>query len=261
MGNVYREAIEAPSDRIIVALDDMTWGEATQVIYETKEFIGLGKANSLAQRNGWKPAVDGLQDAGVRTMADTKFHDIPKTVELQVEAVTQTKASLITVHASGGQKMLEHAVTGRDRAKETLQRQYKGMLRDELIGGLLGITVLTSIDKEQCESIYGDEPEKKVIQFARTALEAGLDGIVCSGKELEAIRSDDSLSELITVVPGITPEWAKKADDQKRVVTPREAIQNGADYLVIGRAITQPPEGVSRTEAAQRINQEIAEAL
>lgn len=265
MGNVYREAIEAPSDRVIVALDNMNWAQAEDVMSEVAGEVGMAKANSIAQKQGWEHTVHKLWKMGViSTMADTKFHDIPKTVELQVKEVTETNAALITVHASGGKEMLEAAVTGRNEAIEGIKRNdNQSFLLGETGqgGGLLGITVLTSIGKEECESIYGDEPEKKVLQFARIALEAGLDGIVCSGKELKAIRSDDSLSDLITVVPGITPEWTTKASDQKRVVTPKEALQNGADYLVIGRAITQPPEGVSRTEAAQRISQEIAEAL
>jgi orotidine-5'-phosphate decarboxylase len=120
---------------------------------------------------------------------------------------------------------------------------------------------MTSYDKEDCQSIYGDTPEKKVVQFAETAAEAGLDGIVCSPKELKAIRAISEFDDLLTVVPGITPEWAKKPDDQKRISTPTEAITDGADFLVIGRAIIKPPEDIPRDEAAQRIAQEIKEAL
>jgi orotidine-5'-phosphate decarboxylase len=256
MANEYRATIEAPSDRVIVALDNMNWQVASDVMEEVGQYVGLGKANSLAQRFGWENAVQTISALGAATMADTKFHDIPQTVGLQVEAVASAGARLITVHASGGQAMLEAAVTGRDRA----YNQQSPEEWDDLLGGILGITVLTSLDGETCQSIYGDEPEKKVVQFAHIALDAGIDGIVCSGKELRAIRAIGALDDLITVVPGITPEWTQKAGDQKRIVTPTEALQSGADFIVVGRAITQPPEGISRAEAAQRIAVELGEA-
>ena len=256
MVNDYRSSIEIPSDRVIVALDKMNWDEAAQVMSEIKEYIGMAKANSIAQRQGWDHAVATIGSFGVATMADPKFHDIPETVGLEVAAVTEAGAELITIHASGDKKMLEYAVAARN---EVFDNQPSASWNDNL-GGILGITVLTSLDEDSCVSIYGDKPEKKVVQFAHIAQEAGLDGIVCSGKELRAIRAISELDNLITVVPGITPEWAKKPGDQKRVVTPTQALQMGADYIVVGRAITQPPEGISRQEAAQRIATELTEA-
>lgn len=256
MASEYRSSIEVPSDRVIVALDNMDWQVASDVMGEVGEYVGLGKANSLAQRFGWEHAISTISSLGAATMADTKFHDIPQTVDLQVEAVAACGARLITVHASGGRAMLEAAVAGRDRAFNAQPAQQW----DDLLGGILGITVLTSLDAETCTSIYGDEPEKKVVQFAHIAQEAGIDGIVCSGKELKAIRAISALDDLITVVPGITPEWTQKAGDQKRIVTPTEALQSGADFIVVGRAITKPPEGISRAEAAQRIATELGEA-
>lgn len=253
--NAYRATIEQPSNRVIVALDNMNWDQAEQLMSRVGPHTGMGKANSIAQKEGWQHAVSRLSDYGVETFADTKFHDIPETVRLQVKAVTETGPSLITVHASGGLAMLEHAVRGRDEAKAEMDLSQRTR-----VGGILGITVLTSLDGETCLSIYGDEPEKKVVQFAHLALEAGIDGIVCSAKELRAIRAISALDSLITVVPGITPEWAAKAGDQKRVATPSAALSDGADFLVIGRAITQPPEGISPEEAAQRIELELSEA-
>jgi len=250
--NLYRESIQQPSDRVIVALDNMYWDDVHDVMDEVGPHIGLAKANSLAQAKGWDHAITTLGQYGAQTMADTKFHDIPKTVELQVEAVSTLAARLITVHVSGGREMLDSAIVGRDCGSSNSP--------EPIPTGILGITVLTSLDSKDCQSIYGDEPEKKVVQFAHMAAEAGIDGIVCSGKELRAIRAISSLDDLITVVPGITPEWTQKAGDQKRIVTPTEALQSGADFIVVGRAITQPPEGVSRTEAAERIAQELGEA-
>ncbi len=255
MASEYRSIIQQPSDRVIVALDNMNWAEATSVMSEVGPNVGMAKVNSLAVKRGWEYTVNMLDKLGALTMADPKFHDIPKTVELSSEAVAECDATLITVHASGGIKMLEAAVMGRDRAydNQTVEKW------NDIMGGILAITVLTSID-EECESIFGKQPEEKVIEFAQMAQEAGVDGVVCSGKELRAIRAISALDDLITVVPGITPAWAKKANDQKRITTPREALQEGADYIVVGRAITQPPEGISQAEAAQRIAVELAEA-
>lgn len=256
MGSEYRETIYKPSDRVIVALDNMDWPTAEEVLGEVGPYIGMGKANTLALRYGWEHAVRTIGSHGAETMADPKFHDIPQTAELEAEAVASCGASLITVHASGGQAMLEAVVAGRDRA---YQAQDPARWSDKL-GGILGVTVLTSHDEESCMSIYGDKPEKKVVQFAHFALEAGAEGIVCSGKELRAIRAISALDDLITVVPGITPAWTQKAHDQKRIVTPTEAVQSGADFIVVGRAITQPPQGITRQEAAQRIAVELGEA-
>lgn len=255
----FRQTIEEPSDRVIVALDNMDWEQAGTVMGEVGTHVGLAKANSLAQRKGWEHAVDTLLGRGAFTMADTKFHDIPPTVGLQVEEVAECGASLITVHASGGEDMLKAAVDGSKKGKEAFSHPVF-TANEHRLGGILGITVLTSL-KEECETIYGADPQTKVLEFAKMAAAVGIDGIVCSGEELEAIRSDESLDDLLAVVPGITPEWAKKPDDQKRIVTPTEAVQRGADYIVVGRAITKPPEGISRAEAAQRIAEELKEAL
>lgn len=259
MSNIYRESISRPSDRVILALDNMSWGDVAEILPETEGLIGMGKINSLSQKEGWAHAIHFLDRYGFRTMADPKYHDIPKTVELHVQSVAKERASFITLHASGGEEMLKFAVNAREEAKHELS-QNGDIPIDEKIGGLLGVTVLTSLGEKETISIYGDKPAKKVLQFARIALNSGIDGIVCSGKELKAIRSNPDLDELITVVPGITPAWTTKAQDQKRVVTPKEAIAEGADYIVIGRAITSPPNGVSRKEAAQRIADEIKEA-
>ncbi|HSX18132.1 MAG TPA: orotidine-5'-phosphate decarboxylase [Candidatus Saccharimonadales bacterium] len=256
----YRAEIRIPSDRIIVALDNMDWTQASETMDKVGRYVGMGKANSIAQKLGWLHAVDRLAHLGVRTMADAKFHDIPETVRLQVKEVTESGASLITVHASGGEAMLKKAVEGREEGKKNINQNLPITLRNpEVLGGILGITVLTSLDEEECVSIYGDTPERKVTEFARMALDAGVDGIVCSPKELKAIRAISALDSLVTVVPGITPLWAKKPGDQKRVSTPIEALRDGADFEVIGRAITQPPEGMSQAGAARIIADELAE--
>lgn len=257
--NIYRQTIEVPSDRIIVALDNMSWNKAVDTMEQVSEWTGMAKANSIAQKKGWEHAANTLQGIGSFLMADAKFHDIPETVRLSVKEVTECGPRFITVHASGGKAMLEHAVLGRDEGLEGIENEVLSGFKERL-GGILGITVLTSLDGEDCVSIFGTEPEKKVVEFAHMALDAGIDGIVCSGKELRAIRAISALDTLVCVVPGITPVWAKKPGDQKRVVTPAEALQEGADFEVVGRAITKPPEGITPAEAAERIADELSEA-
>lgn len=261
--NVYRELIEDPSDRVIVALDDMTWDRAVSVMRETHLLVGMGKINSLAQNDGWQHATNLLADLGSLTMADEKFHDTPKTVELEVVEVAKSGPAFITVHASGGLKMMEAAVQGSETGEDIFLETHDYQDYDprfQVPPGILAITILTSLDEQECLSIYGATPEKKVLQLARLAAEAQVDGIVCSGQELRAIRAIPDLDHLVTVVPGITPSWAKKAHDQSRIVTPAEAVESGADFIVVGRAITQPPDGMAVGEAAARIAEEIREA-
>lgn len=261
----FRQTIREPNDRVIVALDNMDWDEAGTLMDEVGSFVGLAKANAIAQRLGWLHAVDTIgRQGGTFTMADAKYKDVPSTMENHARAITLCGPQFITVHASNTVEALQAAVAGRDEGKARIEADHAlhfkfGSMNFPILGGLLGITVLTSIE-EECASIYGDEPEKKVLQFARTAAEAGLDGIVCSGQELDMIRQESDLDDLLTVVPGMVPEWTKKPEDQKRTMTPGEALKKGADYLVIGRAITKPPEGISRAEAAERIAQELKEA-
>ncbi|MGI9027608.1 MAG: orotidine-5'-phosphate decarboxylase [Candidatus Saccharimonadales bacterium] len=258
--NVYREAIEKPSDRVIVALDGMNWATATEVMGEVGQYVGMAKANALAQKPGWEATVQRFADLGAFTMADAKYKDIPFTMENHLTEVAECAPTLITIHADNTLEAIQAAVVGRNKGKDNLVSPFHRACKDRL-GGILGVTVLTSYSEDDALSIYGDSPEDKVVQFAYTSLEAGIDGIVCSPKELKAIRKIPQLDNLITVVPGITPAWTKKPDDQKRISTPTEAIQDGADFLVIGRAITKPPEGISRGEAAYRIAEEIWEAL
>lgn len=258
--NLYREQLEAPGDRVISALDDMTWDEAIAQAQEIGPYIGMAKTNSLHQRLGSDHSVATLAANGLYTMHDGKYHDIPNTVQAHVREVTQSGASLITIHASGGLAMLQAAVKGRDEGRELVQDVFQRSSIDR-IGGLLGITVLTSL-KDECESIFGEDAKTKVIQFANMALDAGLDGIVCSVEELEAIRANSNFDSLLTVVPGITPSFAKPAEDQKRTGTPAAAIEAGADMLVIGRGINKAGNyGMTKAEAAQAIAVEVGEAL
>jgi orotidine-5'-phosphate decarboxylase len=265
--NLYRSQLINPSDRVIEALDDMGWDEAEAQMQETGGLVGMSKSNSLHQRLGVDHAVDIMDSYGSAAMIDGKFHDTPKTVRGLVREVTEAGASLITVHASGGRAMLEAAVRGRDEGRRQIGDVWRRLPR-ERIGGVLGITVLTSLDHDDCVSIFGIPADdehgivNKVLQFADMALDAGLDGIVCSPLELEAVRSKPRFDDLLTVVPGITPQFAQKAGDQKRTASPGQAIRKGADLIVVGRGIASAAEfDVTKAEAAQAIGEEVGEAL
>ena len=178
-----------------------------------------------------------------KTFTDTKLADIPNTVAGASRAIAKIGANMFNVHTSCGKEAVKQAVANRGNSL------------------VLGVTVLTSIGEEECVSIFGDKPGKKVVQFAKMLLEVGADGIVCSPQELELLYREPGLRRLTKVIPGVRPKWAAKGD-QKRVMTPYEAIMAGATYVVIGRPITQPPVEIGGpVQAAQKITEEIEKGI
>lgn len=259
MTNIYRETIVTPSDRLMVALDNMRWERATQILDDISPYATRAKVNSLAQKTGWEHAASTLIEHGFLLMADPKYHDTPETVGLSVNEAAECGPEFITVHASGGPAMLKQAVKGRDFGRENITNPILASFKERL-GGILAVTVLTSHDEEECVSIYGDKPERKVVEFAHWAVDNKVDGIVCSAKEVRAIRAFSALRDLVIVVPAVTTSWAQQPYDQKRITTPTEAMESGADFVAVGRAITTPPEGISTVEATQRVLEELAAA-
>lgn len=265
--NTFREGLNTPGSHIITAYDGMGWEGIIQTAQDVGSHTGLGKTNSAQVRPGADYVVDTLAEQGQLAMLDFKFHDIPQTVELSVREATMAGGSLITVHAGGGVKMLEAAARGAEQGRNDIKDPFKKALANQL-GGVLGITVLTSLDATDCESIFGipkdeeDGIKKKVIQFAHFALDAGLDGIVCSPLEARAVRDNSNFDGLLVVTPGITPEFATKAEDQARTTTARDAMNFGADLVVVGRAINKSSDyGMTKAEAAQAIGEEIKTGL
>jgi orotidine-5'-phosphate decarboxylase len=159
---------------------------------------------------------------------DLKLHDIPNTVAGAVRAAVHCQAAYLTLHASGGLEMMKAALkAAREEEDKTGYPAPK----------LLGVTVLTSLDAATLESVgQGSAPDQQVPRLARLAKEAGLHGVVCSPREIGLVRQ--AAPGLALVVPGIRPAGAD-AGDQKRVMTPQEAAAAGADWLVIGRPITE----------------------
>lgn len=168
--------------------------------------------------------VKAVQARGSQVFLDLKFHDIPNTVAHAVKSAAGLGVAMTTLHASGGPVMLEAA------AKAAAASGNSDLL-------LLAVTVLTSMDSAQLSSTgINVEPKEQVLRLAGLASASGIGGIVCSPLEVAAIRKSLG-NDLRIVTPGVRPSWAD-AGDQKRVMTPSEAVDAGSDWLVIGRPIT-----------------------
>jgi len=168
--------------------------------------------------------VETLQAQGFEVFLDLKFHDIPNTTAMAVKAAAELGVWMVNVHCSGGLRMMR-------ACRETL---------DDITGRrplLIGVTVLTSMEREDLAGIGLDvEPQQQVLRLAALAEQAGLDGLVCSAQEAPALKAAQPRLQLVT--PGIRPAGSAQ-DDQRRILTPRQALEAGSDYLVIGRPISQ----------------------
>lgn len=237
-------------NKVIVALDVETFDEARQLIDTLAESVDIFKVG-LQQFTAYGPFVCRyLQAKGKKVFLDLKFHDIPNTVASAVKSAVNLSVPpepmegyaplfMLTVHTVGGREMLEAAV------KAAKEQAKKNGIHAPLI---VGVTVLTSQAK------VGDM-EALVLERAQLAFECGLDGVVASVEETAAIRKKFG-KDFVIVTPGIRPAEAS-LNDQKRVATPKAAIESGSSFLVIGRPIVQDPEPY---QAARRILAEINQA-
>ena len=224
----------AAGKKVVVALDGIDRARALELAAELSNVVWGFKVNDLLLQYGVS-IISDLKKFGA-VFADAKLHDIPNTVSNSVARLAGAGADLITIHGSGGVKMIEAACRGKAQAK------------------ILAVTVLTSIDDETSKSIYGVSPRDGVERLAGLALAGGADGVVCSPEELGLFESG-RLSSLIRVTPGIRPADYGKSDDQSRVLTPEAAIKRGASLLVIGRPITGEKDPRA---AAERIELSVA---
>jgi orotidine-5'-phosphate decarboxylase len=212
---------------IIAALDVPTAEQALKLAEEIAPAVGAFKIGSELFTAAGPDIVKKIRERGAMVFLDLKFHDIPNTVAKAVAAAVQLDVQMLTVHASGGTEMLKAA---EESAQETA---WKLGRTPPLI---LGVTVLTSLDAGALREIGLDvNVEYQVRRLATVATKAGLRGLVCSPLEISALRKILPASAQL-VTPGIR-SGAEKADDQKRTLTPREAILAGANWLVIGRPI------------------------
>ncbi len=209
---------------LVVAVDTPSLDEALRLrdtLAGAASFYKVGKELFTA---AGPRAVSEFSSVG-RVFLDLKFHDIPATVAGAVRASATLGASILDVHASGGRPMLEAAVRAASDAPAPPL--------------VLGVTVLTHFDQESAAEVYpGVSIPDQVLNLARLARASGLGGVVASAAEAEALR--DAFGDgFVLLVPGVRPRWAAETHDQRRVATPGEAARRGANYIVVGRAITR----------------------
>ena len=217
-----------PEERIILALDFPEHEIALNWVEKLKSKIKTFKVGPILFLNSGSEGLKEFSNLGADIFLDLKFHDILSTVEKTARQIVRFGANMFTIHTLGGYDMMK-AVS--DAVKEEAEKQsYPKPL-------VLGVTVLTSHDKNSLEQIgINTSTQDTVLNLAELAEKANVDGLVCSGVEVKALREEFG-DRFTLVVPGIRPGTA--THDQKRVTTPAEAVSNGADYLVIGRAITE----------------------
>jgi len=232
-------------ERIIFPLDFTSLEEAKPYIKMLKDHVGLFKVGlTLFVKEGPR-VIEEIQKIakGNKVFFDLKFHDTPETIG-NVSTVLMSLSQgikFITVHTSEGEAIVKAAVDAMKNGTE-----------------VLGVTVLTSLGQGELQALgFSVTLEQRVLHLAEIARKGGCVGIVCSGREVRAVKQKFG-KDFTVVTPGIRPSWSViPGDDQRRIVTPKEAIMQGTDYIVVGRPIYRAPKPV---EAAERIAQEIEDA-
>ena len=233
-------------ERLIVALDVETAGEAESIVRELSGSVGAFKIGLQLFTAEGPAFVRRLVDSGAKIFLDLKFHDIPNTVAKASVEAARLGVWMFNLHASGGSEMMRRTI---DEVAADCDK------RSVIAPKIIAVTVLTSSNNETLNEIgVGASTEDQVLRLASLTKASGMDGVVASALEASAIRQNSNIdSNFLIVTPGIRPLTATN-DDQKRVMTPAEAIANGSDYLVIGRPITAAPD---RLNAVQDIVAEI----
>jgi orotidine-5'-phosphate decarboxylase len=217
------------SNPVYIAIDTPLLDDALDLVRKVKAHVGGVKLGLEFFCANGHHGVHEVQKLGLPIFLDLKLHDIPNTVAKAMQAINTLEPAIVTIHASGGRAMMEDA-------KAAAGSHTK----------VVGVTVLTSLDDHDLSRIgVPDDPHSQVERLAALAQEAGLDGIVCSGQEVKSARK--AWKDGFFVVPGLRPAGASTAD-QKRIVTPRQARDDGASVLVVGRPITkaEDPDAAAR---------------
>lgn len=206
--------------KIIVALDNNKIKENLEIINHLKKEAFAFKIGYEFFYNFGLEGYNLIKNNNVKIFLDLKLHDIPNTVEKAVEAITKLDPYFLTIHLSGGDEMQRLAILVKKNIK------------------IIGVSILTSLNSDQTAKYYFNRNIQNIVsQYTNSALKNKIDGIVCSPKEIFTIK-EIAKNKLIIITPGIRPiNYHDQNDDQKRTMTPREAINAGADYLVIGRPI------------------------
>lgn len=251
-----------PHERIILPLDVSLLGKAINLVFHLKDFVGMFKIGfeaiystvaglltspNAADRKSYLDDILTLAGTiGRKSFLDVKLNDIPNTMGKAARAIASMQPTMFNIHASAGEEAIKAAVANKGNSK------------------LFGVTVLTSIDTEECISIFRRRPDHQVVLFSNMLLNAGADGIICAPKEGKLLRTLPEFDRLVIACPNVRPLWAGGKDDQNkdRQMTPEEAVKAGIDMLVIGRPITDPPPEIGGpVEAAKKIAKEISSAL
>ena len=238
--------LSAPAQKVIFALDVPTLEEARRFVILLKGRVGLFKVGLELYTAYGKEAVKAVQDEGGRVFLDLKFHDIPNTVSRAAEEAVKLEVDMFNLHATGGLEMMRETV---ERCRKTAGK----MNRPAPI--ILAVTVLTSLDEGNLREVGLLGPvEERVVSLAQLAQTAGIDGVVASPREIVLIRKRCG-ERFVIVTPGIRPAFEQTGkDDQKRVMTAKEAMAAGASYIVIGRPVRLAPDPAA---AMEKVLQEI----
>lgn len=240
----------SPKDRIILALDVETLEEVETLVNELKDYVGYFKIGlPLIVSYGFE-AVRLIERLGGKCYYDSKFHDIPNTVQKACINLVKNNIHFFNIHIQGGSKMIAGSVKAARAAAKRMEKEPPV---------ILGVTLLSSFGQRTLttELCVEKSLEDYTLQLTKVAYESGLDGVVASAEEAKRIRKEISDENFIIVCPATRPTWSS-VNDQVRVDTPRDAILAGVDYMVIGRPITTAE---NRIVAAQLIIDEISTAL
>lgn len=232
-------------NRLIIALDVDTKEKALLLVSLLKKDVGIFKIGSELFTSCGPDIVQDVKKMGCEVFLDLKFHDIPNTVAKSAAAAVRSGAFMFNVHAIGGGDMMKKAA---EAAREEAMKLKTGKPK------VIAVTVLTSMDENNLKKIgIDDNMENHVLRLAEMAFKSGLDGVVVSPSEAKLIRKKFKGGFLI-VTPGVRPLWAAK-NDQKRIATPKEAIEDGASFIVVGRPVTESPDPAL---AARKVLEEIS---
>jgi orotidine-5'-phosphate decarboxylase len=219
---------EPAGRKLIVALDVETAGRARELVSSLREVAGMFKIGLQLFTAAGPQIVREIVAGGGRIFLDLKYHDIPNTVAAAGVEAARLGVTIFNIHAAGGTEMMRRTADA-----VTAVSDREGLARPRVIG----VTLLTSADAAVLAEIgVGKNPEAQVIALAQLAAASGLDGVVAAPNEVTAIRSAVEQQEFLIVTPGVRPVGAA-ANDQKRLMTPADAVRSGADYLVVGRPI------------------------
>ncbi len=235
------------SEKIILALDVATLEEAEGFVRKLRPAIGIFKVGKQLFTRCGPDIIEMIHHHGGKVFLDLKYHDIPNTVARAVEEAARLKVFMLTIHATGGFTMMKEAVAS-------------GISSSRTISGppplIVAVTILTSLKQEDLNAIGIDLPiEEAVSRLAVLAKQAGVNGVVASAQEAKRIKAACG-NDFIIVTPGIRPQDTS-LDDQKRAVTPKDALRAGSTFMVIGRPILKANDPL---KAAEAIAREIGEA-